>query len=395
MPTFFHGLLSLSLVTACGSPESGTVRQAPSPLDSGAPSTPPTTDSDPDSGSGDDTAPPTQDTGDTGDTAPPGPDPTAGTIVVIPDTQNYSSSDSNNAVFTAITEWIVDNRDSEGIRLVVHEGDIVNDADDHEEWVRAKASLSVLDGHVPYALTTGNHDHGDTNAEHRGTLFNNYFAVGDNPLNDPAAGGVLVAQHDPSRLENAAYTFEAGGRRMLVLALEWGPRDEVVAWADALMLDYPDHVAILVTHAYMYYDETRYDWDTYGGGQSWNPHSYGTASDPGGTNDGQELWDKLVGQHDGFAMTFNGHVLGDQVAYLASEGSAGQPVHQMLFNAQLEDQGGDGWIRLVEFDEDGTTVHVRTYSPYRDQLGLDAWRTDDTAQFSLDVPGPVGFRGGR
>ena len=32
---------------------------------------------------------------------------------------------------------------------------------DHEEWIRAKASLSVLDGYVPYAITTGNLDHGD------------------------------------------------------------------------------------------------------------------------------------------------------------------------------------------------------------------------------------------
>jgi hypothetical protein len=80
-------------------------------------------------------------------------------------------------------------------------------------------------------------------------------------------------------------------------------------------------------------------------------------------------------------MVFSGHVIvGGQLGYLTSEGSAGQDVHQLLFNAQADANGGNGWIRLIEFLPDGETVQVKTYSPY-----LDAWRTDGANQFVMTI----------
>ena len=167
---------------------------------------------------------------------------------------------------------------------------------------------------------------------------------------------------------------------MLIFALEWGPRDAVVAWAEGVAAAHPDHTAVLVTHAYLYSDDTRYDWATRGSSQSWNPHTYGTASDPGGTNDGEELWQGLVTRNGNFELTFNGHVLNDGVGYLRSTAQQGNSVHQMLFNAQFEPNAGNGWLRLIEFLPDGQTVRVKTYSPY-----LGQWRTDPANQFSFQI----------
>src|SRR5690606_12637477 len=129
------------------------------------------------------------------------------------------------------------------------------------------------------------------------------FGPGSYYANQPSVGGFFEA----GKTDNSYHTFNAGGSDWLVLALEWAPRDAVVDWANNVAESHPDHKAILVTHAYMYNDETIYDWETKGSSQSWNPNVYPVANVPGETiNDGQQLWEKLVSKHN-FQFTFNGH----------------------------------------------------------------------------------------
>ena len=169
-----------------------------------------------------------------------------------------------------------------------------------------------------------------------------------------------------------------------MFALEWGPRDAVVQWADQILTAHPNHNAILVTHAYMYYDDTIYDWATKGSSQSWNPHEYGIQNLPGGVNDGQELWDKFVKKHENFKFVFNGHVLSDGTGKRATLGNNGNVVHQILANYQMNVQGGQGDMRLLEFKADGETVVVRTYSPV-----LDRYNMSSQQQFSLNMNSTV------
>ena len=90
------------------------------------------------------------------------------------------------------------------------------------------------------------------------------------------------------------------------------------------------------------------------------------------------MWNELIKLNPNFEMTLNGHVGGDGVGYLKSTGNEGNVVHQMVFNSQFETNGGNGWIRMLEFLNDGTTVHVRTYSPF-----LNLYRTDAANDFTL------------
>jgi hypothetical protein len=166
--------------------------------------------------------------------------------------------------------------------------------------------------------------------------------------------------------QNTWHLFEAGGVQWVVICLEWAPRDEVVAWADSVMARNPGRRGILVTHAYMNNNDLRYDIKDKEHPQDFNPHLYKT---PGTMNDGEELWQKLVRRHD-FALTLNGHVLGDGTGYLMSRNDKGRSCHQLLQNYQMRTLGGEGYLRLLEFRPDGKTVAVKTYSPLYDRYFL-------------------------
>lgn len=341
--------------------------------------------------------------------APPTPaeliDGGSWTMVVLPDIQSYVDHSARYPLLEQIVQWIVDNRESCNIQLVLQVGDIVfqngvplasmssGDQNSHQQWTNAQRALHRLNGVVPYILATGNHDYGLVDADGRFTQFNDFFRPTDNPLVDPAQGGIL-AELGPNAygnltLENACYDFTApDGRGMLILALEWGPRQAAVDWAleVASREQYRDHTKVLVTHAYLYPDDTRYDWAAKGAEQAATPHAYsGTSED---TNDGEELWNELVRITPGFELVFCGHVGGDMVGYLASENDHGDTVHQLLFNAQFLPLGGEGWIRLLEFTPDGETVRVRTYSPYFAQDNdpeTAPWRTAPDDDFSIQL----------
>jgi predicted MPP superfamily phosphohydrolase len=300
--------------------------------------------------------------------------PDAFMLVALPDTQVYAARPNLNHHFHNQTQWIVDNAERLRIKYVLHEGDIVNN-NNRPQWEVAQAAMQRLDGKVPYALAPGNHDYGDNGgSNNRETFLNEYFSAEEH-AKWPTFGGVF----EEGRLESSYHTFEAGGRKYLVLALEWGPRDPVVAWAAKIARKHPDHRVILVTHAYMYYDETRYDWKTKGDKQTWNPHAYGNARLPGGVNDGEELWNKLVRKHPGFILTLNGHVLNDGAGRMASQGDEGNVVHQLLANYQMKPEGGAGYMRLIEICPDDTIV-VRSFSPSEMRV-----KTADDQQFKLSL----------
>lgn len=295
------------------------------------------------------------------------------TIVALPDTQVYCERFPQH--FLNQTGWIAANKEKHDIQFVVHLGDITN-RNTPVQWEVAQAALKKLDGVVPYSLVLGNHDLGPGgNCTTRDTYLNDYVPL-DVAKKSPALAGLM----DESRLDNSFHTFTTRGQKFLVLALEFGPRDATVEWAENVVAKHPDHHVLLTTHAYMYYDDTRYDWTKYGTKQTWNPHNYGTAKLDGGTNDAEELWNKIIAKHKNVFMTLNGHVLEDGLGRLTSANPHGGDVHQLLVNYQMKKEGGEGYLRLVEFLPDGKTVQIKAYSP-----SLDEYKTDPQNQFVLTL----------
>ncbi|MBN2578447.1 MAG: metallophosphoesterase [Pirellulales bacterium] len=297
----------------------------------------------------------------------------AWTLAILPDTQNYATS--YPSIFYDQTQFLADNRDTLNLAFVLHEGDVTNN-DNSAEWSVASAAFQTLDNAgIPYAITPGNHDLSNT----RTSLMPNYFPV-SRLDNQPTFGGVYPGE--PTSPLNSYSLFSAGGADYLVLALEYGPRDQIVNWADGLMKTYSDRQTIIVTHANLYCDGTRHDWAAKGSSQHWNPHTDPIASLPGGVNDGEEMWQQLK-DNPNLKFIFNGHVQRDGAGYLADTGDQGNVVHNLLANYQFMDNGGEGYLRLLEFLPDGNTVHVRTYSPT-----LDSYMTAPNQDFTLTLNSP-------
>jgi len=297
-------------------------------------------------------------------------------LVALPDTQYYSFS--YPGIFLSQVSWIVANVQRLRIPYVFHLGDIV-DQNSALEWQRAAQAMWLLEGVVPYTVVPGNHDVGPFgNSSTRDTLMNQYFSYAMTST-WPTFGGAF----EVGKLENTYHLFSAGGRDYIVIALEWGPRDAVVAWADGVMAANPRRYGILVTHAYLNNNDRRYDITDTAHPQDYNPHLYQT---PGGVNDGEELWQKLVRRH-AFVLTLNGHVLGDGTGYLASVTDKGNTCHQIMSNYQFRALGGEGYMRVMSFQDDNKTIKVQTYSPLYDAFLVEP---DQNFTITLDVPvGPA------
>ena len=306
--------------------------------------------------------------------------PGSWTLAILPDTQNYA--ERYPAVFHSQVDFLAKNKDALNLAFVLHEGDITN-RNTPKEWEVASAAMNTLEeAGVPYSLVPGNHDYGPPNASVRTSNMAGYFPVA-RLKKQSTFGGVYPGEPDSPL--NSYSLFSAGGTDWVVLALEFGPRDPVVEWADRVVKQHPNRRAIIVTHGYLYSDDTRYDFTTRGPAQLWSPYVCGAKDKPGGVNDGEEMWTRLKGNAN-LRFVFCGHVLNDGTGYLASKCEDGHVVHQLLANYQFLPEGGNGYLRLLEFMPDGETVHVRTYSPR-----LDSMLTAADQDFVLKVT-PVSMR---
>jgi Calcineurin-like phosphoesterase len=319
---------------------------------------------------------------DAGADAPP---VAAYTIAVLPDTQYYSSSWPD--IFMAQTRWLVETHVERQIAFVLHTGDLV-DEDLTEQWSVASEAMHALDGQVPYVITAGNHDYGRDHLADRMGMGSAYF-----PPLQMAANPWFQGTFEPGHIENSFSLFDVPDGRWLVLALEFGPRDEVLAWANQILATFHDTRAIVITHAYLYRDGTRYD-HVGSPQQHFNPHEYVMMGQTGTTiNDGAEMWSKLVEPNSNVKLVFSGHdVNGEGIppgtaARLASTRPDGTTVQQVLANYQTctsapcaPVHGGNGFLRLLHFPASGHTVSVETYSPYLDQS-----LTDAANQFTMEI----------
>jgi len=295
--------------------------------------------------------------------SPPPLTPGAFTIVVLPDTQYYSAGFWQN--YNWQTRWIVDQKKERNIACVLHLGDFV-DSSTPIQWARAVTAMNKLDdGHVPYFFVPGNHDYDRDKEGNWITPLSTHFPVAK--YRDlKTFGGVY--DREPESMENSFHLFSAGDRNFLVLCLEYGPRRDVIRWANEVVSKHSDREAILVTHAFTYTDNKRYDWAKYGLQQDWNPHVYGIIRNgvKDDVADGEQIWQELISRHQSFIFTINGHVCHNGLGRLASPTPDGREIQQMLVNFQVRPKGGDGWLRLLEMCPDGT-MNAVDYSPTRGQ----------------------------
>ena len=269
------------------------------------------------------------------------------TLPVFPDTQ--SEVGGRPEMFYSRMNWVVSQKDSLNIPMVLHVGDLVN-FDNYDHWEIASKGYHSLDAHhVPYAIAVGNHDTeavgfysgsaapGNVNQNLRKThKFNSYFPV--------SRFTNQRGRYEPDKSDNAYYTFKVADTNWLVLTLEFCPRMGPINWAGDIIREFFNYNVIIVTHYHL------------------TPRGEVASSNAGyGDFSPQTVYDRLVKRHPNIRFVLSGHVMSS--AMKVDTGAAGNKVYQILQNYQNEDLGG-GYIRLLTFDLDKGTLAASMYSPF-------------------------------
>ena len=296
-----------------------------------------------------------------GRNAPPmaGPD---FTLIALPDTQYYTGTKNGGdaSILMAQMEWIKANQASRNIAFVTQLGDCVENGDnggDPSEWLIATNAFYQLEAAVsaffafgiPYGIAVGNHDQSPFGAADGTSVFYNQFFGADH-----FAGRDYYGGHHGDDNDNHYELFSASGLDFVILHLEYdaSPNAEVLAWADNVLQMHPTRRAIIVSHYLI---------------EKGSQASFGTQ--------GQAVYDALK-HHSNLFLMLSGHVPGEGQRVDVFNGNT---VHTLLSDYQGRANGGDGWLRILEFSPNNNQIRVRTYSPT-----LDQYETDADSEFTLD-----------
>jgi len=287
---------------------------------------------------------------------------TSFTLAVLPDTQFYAryataaenrqfSRKYGSEPFAAQTKWIADHAAAYRIPFVIHLGDVVDQAGKPDQWRVADAAMKQLEvARIPYSILAGNHDV-LAGYEYRGGWDQGSGTDAQRNLNaEPylswfptsrAGAQSTFGGRDPSGFHEY-HIFEAHGVRFMVLSLSWRISDNGINWARNVIRQNPTLPVILSNHQLLNIDKD--------------------AVSPLETEYGKMLWDRLIRDNDQIFMTLNGHHHG--AARLTKYNDFGNAVEEMVVDYQMAYQGGNGLMRLYEFDFTANRIDVISFSPW-------------------------------
>ncbi|WP_208590135.1 lamin tail domain-containing protein [Gracilibacillus suaedae] len=279
------------------------------------------------------------------------------TFVWMSDTQYYSESYPH--IFDRQTEWIKEQQEEMKIEYVFHSGDLVDEADQPNQWEYADEYMRTLDdAEIPYGVLAGNHDVLQKTEDY--AEYYKYF--GEDRFNDkPYYGG--------SYLNNRGHydLISVDGNDYIMLYLGWGIDDEGIAWMNEVLRQHPDRTAILTFHEYLQATGTRHPL-------------------------GEKLYQEVVLPNENVVAVLSGHyheaqTLVDEIDD-DGDGNPDRKVYQMLADYQAGPEGGQGYMRLLHFDTDNNQIFVNTYSPYVDDYNYynkDEYPNKDEFTIDLDL----------
>ena len=331
-------------------------------------------------------------------------------MIMVPDPQSYVKFAANQPLFELQTAWIAQNIQRLNIKAALFTGDMVEqnnklisaplpneyngDQTSRQQWEAVSRGLARLDNRLPYIACQGNHDLGYIAAEYRYSMMPDYIYPERNMAFEKTLVSTGANYEGIHTMENAAFEFhDKAWGDLLVISFEFAPRDEALDWARQLIESerFVNHKVIILTHSFLATNGERIVEEGY----KLTPRNWA-----------QAVWDKLIYPSKNIKMVLCGHTGnppkikdGEKVnyqpttCYRVDKAADGHEVVQMMFNSQNGDgswngNGGDCWLRILEFRPDGKTIGVRTFSPLFAQSRLTkhlAWRTDAYDQYLLTI----------
>ncbi|SDQ16974.1 LamG-like jellyroll fold domain-containing protein [Actinopolyspora saharensis] len=255
------------------------------------------------------------------------------TLAVMPDTQYLiDEGGSDPEPVRAGLRWVAHRHQKQQVAFLAHLGDVTEHGTE-QEMRTADEVFRGIGRKLPYSVLGGNHDvSGD---DQRGdTPYLRTFGP------DRFAGMSTYGGSSPDGY-NSYHLFEGGGRRWLLLALDWRVSDRGMRWAQGVLDEHPELPAILTTHDLVWADDD--------GMAHLSEH-------------GRGLWDGLIRGNDQIFLAIGGHYWPCGRTTLTND--AGNAVHLHLANYQDRYYGGAGMIRSYSFDPARGMIDVETFSPW-------------------------------
>ncbi|MBE6689900.1 MAG: hypothetical protein E7590_01285 [Ruminococcaceae bacterium] len=268
----------------------------------------------------------------------------------------WQAENGGTAHVANLHKWIADNIASKNIKFMAGMGDVTNN-NTAAEWQIAYEAIKQLNGKIPYSVINGNHDlyTGDGKVGPNG--INSYFGADEAYMSQFAGenGGL----YEEGSARNTYTKFTVGSTKWLFINLDYSPTDDILAWANRVVADHPDHKVVMTTHGYMHMDGT--------------PLSHEDSSSMS-YNSGEEMWTKFVSLHENIVMVLSGHMECNLLQMKQAKGVHGNTVTQFLIDQQTIDlalmnkgQLPLGLVAMFYFDEDGENVSVEWYSTTYDK----------------------------
>ncbi|MBM6937484.1 choice-of-anchor I family protein [Pseudoflavonifractor phocaeensis] len=266
-------------------------------------------------------------------------------FVLIPDTQN--TVEYRPDVMDAAIDELIASVDALNIKGVIHLGDVVDDAGDARQYNNAKDIFYQLpEAGVKFLVQPGNHDNWAGN----GSSYWHYFGQ------DSKEYMSLTSSYLTPKAWSGAMFVEAGSYTYLILSLaceggktSWNPTSGELEWFESMLQQYPNCPTIVTRHDIQNCSDTQ-------------PSAIQLSGE------GEKLWD-IVKKYPQVFMMVGGHSHGSGVEVLQND--AGQDVISILTDLQFSYNGGNGWFRYLEFDEDADKIYYSVYSPYAASLDED------------------------
>lgn len=273
------------------------------------------------------------------DEIPRSPDEYDYTFVWMSDTQYYS--ESYPYIYQRQTEWIAEKQEELKIEYVFHTGDVVDEFDQEQQWIYADEYMRTLEeNNIPYGVLAGNHDVDQLSNDY--TEFSKWF--GADRFEDSSVYG------ESYKNNRGHYDLvSANGNDFIMVYMGWGVEAEDLEWMNDVLAQYPDRKAILSFHEYLLVSGNR-------------------------SPIGDHIYTEVVEKNPNVLAVLSGHYHDSET--LVSEidddgdGVTDRQVYQMLGDYQGGPEGGQGYVKLLHFDQDNNRIFVNTYSPYLDDYNF-------------------------
>jgi hypothetical protein len=281
---------------------------------------------------------------------------------IIPDTQNtvrYCSPEAaengqsawtGTGVLDNASTYLKTNKAAMKIAGIIHLGDVVDQS--NIEWQYQSYNRPLMDmvnNGIKVQMSHGNHDQTGANglyAKYFRNSFSDYAkAVSTDTGVGPADGsGYITFEADTSALLDSYMTVTAGSYEYLFINMQYSGNAYSSAhqnWLTGVLDANPDIPTVIFCHNLFNVSDTE-------------PEKISL------NNAGNSVWN-IARTHNQVFLMIAGHNHGS--GWITQTNNSGNDVFMMLVDYQFGYNGGNAYMRFLEFNETAKKIYISTFSP--------------------------------